>query len=73
MSCPEYSGEALYLDQPAVTDGNLITATGLAPIEFSYEVFKKINIMNPETLEAWYQLNKIRDVKYFHALMNSLK
>ena len=73
MSCPEYSGEALYLNQPAVTDGNLITATGLAPLEFSYEVFKKINIMKPETLEAWYQLNKTRDAQYFYALMDSLK
>ena len=33
ISCPEYSGEDLYLNQPAVTDGNLITATGLAPLE----------------------------------------
>ena len=73
MSCPEYSGEELYLNQPAVTDGNLITATGLAPLEFSYEVFKKINIMNPETLEAWYQLNKTREAKYFYTLVESLK
>lgn len=73
MSCPEYSGEDLYLNQPVVTDGNLITATGLAPLEFSYEVFKKTEVMKPETLEAWYQLNKTRDVKYFYALMDSLK
>src|SRR3990167_4986887 len=73
ISCPEYSGEDLYLNQPAVTDGNLITATGLAPLEFSYEVFKKINIMKPETLEARYQLNKTREAKYFYTLVESLK
>ena len=73
MSYPEYSGEHLYLNQPVVTDGNLITATGLAPLEFSYEVFKKIDVMQPETLEAWYQLNKTRDIKYFYALMDSLE
>ena len=56
-----------------VTDGNLITATGLAALEFSYEVFKKTDVIKPETLEAWYQLNKTRDVKYFYALMDSLK
>lgn len=28
------------------------------------------NIMNPETLEAWYQLNKTRKAKHFHTLMN---
>ena len=73
MTCPEYAGESLYLDQSAVVDGNLITATGLAPLEFSHEVFKKINVMKPETLEAWYKLYKTRESKYFYALMDSLK
>lgn len=72
MSIPDYCGENLYMDEPAVTDGNLITATGLAPIEFSYEVFKKINAFKPETLEAWYQLNKTRNPKYFHQMMGTL-
>ncbi|MDF1654403.1 MAG: glutamine amidotransferase [Coxiellaceae bacterium] len=73
MSCPKYSGEALYLNEPVVSDGCLITATGLAPLEFSYELFKKIDVMNPETLEAWYKLNKTKDSKYFFMLMDSLK
>ena len=72
MICPEYTGEANYLEQPVVTDANLITATGLAPLEFSYEVLKKITAMNPDTLEAWYHLYKTKDTKYFYALMESL-
>jgi hypothetical protein len=28
-----------------VAENNLITATGIAPLEFAYEVFKKTNIM----------------------------
>lgn len=73
MFCPEYSGDEYYLNHPAVTDDNLITASGLAPLEFSYEVFKKINVMKPETLEAWYQLYKTKESKYFYDLMESLK
>ena len=73
MICPTYTGESNYLNQPVVTDRNLITATGLAPLEFSYEVIKKTNIMKPETLEAWYQLYKTREIEYFYALMESLK
>ena len=72
MSCPEYTGEKCYLDNPVVIDGNLITASGLAPLEFSYEVFKKMDVMSSGTLEAWYQLNKTRDAKYFYVLMESL-
>lgn len=73
MTCPGYTGEKHYLHQPAVVDDNLITATGIAPLEFSYEVFKKTDLMKPETLEAWYQLYKTKEAKYFYALMESLK
>lgn len=73
LSCPAYSGGNLYSNEPVVVDRNLITATGLAPLAFSYEVFKKTNAMKPETVEAWYQLYKTRDTKYFYTLMDSLK
>ena len=73
MICPEYSGSDYYIDKPVIVDNNLITATGLAPLEFSYEVFKKMNIMKTDTLEAWYQLYKTKEAKYFYNLMESLK
>ena len=73
MFCPEYTGENFYLNQPAVTEDNLITASGLAPLEFSYEVLKRTNLMKTETLEAWYQLYKTNEPKYFYALMESLE
>ena len=50
----------------------LITAIGIAPIEFTMK-FSKINIMENVTLEAWYVLYKTKEVKYFFELMNSLK
>ena len=73
MFCPEYTGENFYINQPAVTEDNLITASGLAPLEFSYEVLKRTNLMKTETLEAWYQLYKTNDSKYFHTLMESIE
>lgn len=73
LYCSEYCGENFYLNQPAVTDDNLITASGIAPLEFSYEVLKRINVMKVETLEAWYQLYKTKESKYFYALMESIE
>ena len=73
MVCPDYSGSSYYINTPVVVDDNLITATGLAPLEFSYEVFKKMNVMKEETLEAWYQLYNTKHSKYFYSLMESLK
>jgi putative intracellular protease/amidase len=73
MVCPDYSGSSYYINTPVVVDDNLITATGLAPLEFSHEVFKKMNVMKEDTLEAWYQLYKTKESKYFYSLMESLK
>jgi putative intracellular protease/amidase len=72
MFCPNYRGEHFYLSEPAVTDGNLITASGLAPVEFAYQVFKKLEVMNPATLEAWHGLFTSRKPEYFYSLMESL-
>lgn len=70
MFCPGYTGESYYLDQPAVTDGNLITASGLAPIDFAYQVIKRLDVMQEEILDAWYNLNTTRKPEYYFALMN---
>jgi putative intracellular protease/amidase len=72
MFCPNYKGEDQYVNEPAVTDGNLITASGLAPVEFAYHVFRRLDVMSPATLEAWHGLFTTRQPEYFYALMGSL-
>ena len=67
--CPEYCGDAYYLEQTVIVDGNLITASGLAALEFSCEIFKKTEVMKPDILEAWYQLYNTKESKYFYRLM----
>jgi putative intracellular protease/amidase len=66
-----YRGEALYLDQAAVTDGDLITAGGAAPLEFAREVFRRLKVYNTATLDAWYGLFKTGDPEFFYALLES--
>jgi putative intracellular protease/amidase len=73
MTCPNYLGEKYYVNQPAVSDDNLITASAFAALEFSYEVFKKTGVMKAQTAEAWYQLYKTGDAECFAKLMASLK
>jgi putative intracellular protease/amidase len=73
MTCPKYSGGNYYLDKPAVVDNNLITATGLAPLEFTYEILKKTNLIKENVLEAWFQLYKTREPECFYNLMEALK
>jgi putative intracellular protease/amidase len=73
MTCPNYTGEKNYCNSPVMVDNNLITASGLAPLEFTYEILKKINVMEKNTVEAWYNFFKTRDAQYFFELMNSIK
>jgi len=73
MFCPDYKGEQFYINQGAVTDDNLITASVFAPIEFAYEIFKKTDVMKPATADSWFQLFTTGDEKYFYSLLESLK
>ena len=72
MVCKNYRGQDFYENKPATVDNNLITASAYAPLEFAYEVIKKINIMKTNTLEAWYNLFRTGEAGYFFELMNSL-
>lgn len=72
MCCPGYRGEGLYINKPAVCDGPLITASGVAPLEFAYETLKKLGVFAPATLDAWYRLFSTHEPEHFYALMKSL-
>ena len=71
--CPNYAGETFYRNEPAVTGENVITATGIAPLEFAREVLRELDVLSAETLEAWYNLYVTHEKKYFYALMESLE
>lgn len=68
---PTYRGGSLYKVLPAVRDKNLITATGLAPLEFAKEVIEALDVFAPDTLSAWYGLNKTNDSTYFFQLIEA--
>jgi putative intracellular protease/amidase len=72
-TCPSYRGEAFFKQAPAVTDGNLITASGLAPLDFAYHILKKLEVMTAEALQAWFKLYQTRQPEFFFALMQAVQ
>ena len=54
MFCPSYRGTNHYVDEPAVSDGKLITAAGTAPLEWAREILDVLGVFTCEKLEAWY-------------------
>jgi putative intracellular protease/amidase len=72
MGGDSYSGSVLYEQQPAVMDGNLITAAGTAPLEFACRILERLDVFSPATLDAWYLLHKEKRAEYYDALVKSM-
>ena len=66
---PNYRGFPLYQNVPAMTDGPLITAGPAHPLEFAREVFAKLELFTPETLDAWFGYYSTGDASYFFKLV----
>jgi putative intracellular protease/amidase len=55
---PEYSDEEFYVDELAVTDDGLITASGLGSVEFGREVIRQLDIYGEADTQEWYDMFK---------------
>lgn len=53
---PGYASEALYVDAPAVRDRGLITASGLADVEFAYELFEELDVLTADERSEWVRI-----------------
>ncbi|MEN3930836.1 type 1 glutamine amidotransferase family protein [Microvirga sp. W0021] len=63
-----YKGAEYYREEPAVTAGNLITASGVAPVEFALEIFRKLDLYTERTLNSWKNLYKYQKAEGFFEL-----
>lgn len=73
MFCPDYKGQKFYIDQPAVSDGNLITGSATGSLMWAKLIIEKFDVFKPETLEAWYAYFSTGKAEHFIALMQSLE
>ena len=73
MFCPSYRGTNHYVDEPAVSDGKLITAAGTAPLEWAREILDVLGVFTCEKLQAWYSYFRKGEAEYFHKLMNDCR
>jgi putative intracellular protease/amidase len=69
---PGYRGEGYYSTDVAVADGNLITASSVAPVDFARAALRRLDVMTPQALDAWYGLFSTQRPEYFHALLSAV-
>lgn len=72
MFCPDYTGAKHYVDEPAVRDGNLITAAGSAGLFYAKTVLEYLDVMKADTLEHWYAYFSTGNAGEFFAMMQTL-
>jgi len=53
---PDYSAADNYVHAPAVRDRRLITANGLADVEFAREIFEELDVLSAEDRSLWAQM-----------------
>jgi len=53
---PGYEGAADYVDAPAVRDRGLITASGLADVEFAAELMQELDVLSDKERRLWVEL-----------------
>jgi putative intracellular protease/amidase len=63
-----YAGAELYREAAAVTDGDLITAGPTDGLEFAAHALARLDVFEPEVLEAWKGLFSDGDPRWFATL-----
>jgi putative intracellular protease/amidase len=51
-----YTESENYRDEPAVRDRHLITASGLADVEFARELFEELNVLSADDRALWARM-----------------
>jgi len=69
LAASGYAGADHYVGEPAVIDGDLVTATGVAPVHFARAVFERLGAHDPELIDSWFKLYADRDPAGFYELM----
>lgn len=73
MTCPHYRGEALYQNELAVSDGDVITAGSSSPVEFARHILQKLEALEPQHLEYWYGYFGKHSIESFLKLFEAMK
>src|SRR5215472_15697029 len=64
-----YAGGGHYAAGPAVTDGDLITASATAPVHFALAIIGQLGLYAPEVAASWFKLYGDRDPAGYFELM----
>jgi hypothetical protein len=71
LAYSRYGGGDRFVAEPAVVDGDLITASGVAPVHFAEAIFERLGLYAPTVAASWFKLYADRDPAGFFELMSA--
>ncbi|MCI9584607.1 glutamine amidotransferase [Clostridiaceae bacterium] len=72
MVSPGYRGQNFYVDEPSVAAHNLITAGSTGALLWARQIIERLEVFQPDTLDAWYAYFSTGEAQHFFALMQTL-
>lgn len=66
-----YAGAAFYRPQPSVSDGLVVTASPVGPVEFARDVLDLLDVCDPTKLDAWFRLYRHQDASAYYDLVDA--
>jgi putative intracellular protease/amidase len=68
-----YRGGAHYVDEPAVEDRGVITASSMAALDFARLILGRLEVFSKPALDAWYGLYQTRAPACYYAFVQALE
>jgi putative intracellular protease/amidase len=68
LAATRYRGGHLYQAADVVNDNHVITASAMKSLEFAREIFRELDLYEERILNAWYNLFKTGDARYYAEL-----
>ena len=72
MFSPAYKGQDFYIDEPSISDNNLITASSSGALLWAKQIIERLGVFEATTLEAWFDYFSTGKPEYFFALIQTL-
>ncbi len=66
-----YNGKQYYVNELAVKDGNLVTASSAGSLLWARYILEGLNFFSPKTIGAWYNCFLTGNAKYYSELLQS--
>jgi putative intracellular protease/amidase len=73
LAASGYKGGKFFVNEAAVDDGGVITASAMASLDFAKLILARLEVFSKAALDAWYGLYTTRDPAYYYTFTKAVQ